>query len=135
MKELAVHEQLVKGQGRRIMNYTRRHAQFEFHKVMGQWRRAHKCLDDAHNIKFLASLRNFGNDFEMAKKQIKHCYLEKQELNKKAVKYQVLFNLPTDEMVEAGISPAMLRLKREQFKHRFLTLKKALAELENGFGF
>ena len=37
-------------------------------------------------------------------------------------------------MLAAGISPTVLKQKREQFKQRFRVLKKALAELEEEFG-
>ena len=87
-KELKAHEERVKGMGRRIQTFSKQHAQFEFHKVMCQWRRVHRSLDDVKNIKFKAELRRFGNDFDMVKKQIKHCHLQKHELNKKARKYQ-----------------------------------------------
>ena len=101
---------------------------------MKEWRGVQKILDDVNNLKFDAHLRNFGNDFDMAKKQIQHCYFQKRLLKKKALKYQCLFDLPEENMIHAGINPHTLRSKREQFKQRYCTLKKAIAELEDGFG-
>ena len=46
----------------------------------------------------------------------------------------MLFNMPKDDCIQAGLNPLLLRQKREQFKQRFKTLKRALAELEDEYG-
>lgn len=87
-KELDNHVQMMKGEAKRIKNYSTRHVIFEFFKVMSSWRRVLKFLDDVANLKFDAHLRNIKSDDLMkAKKQIKHLHFEKQQIKIKMRKY------------------------------------------------
>ena len=59
-KELAHHIKQMRGEGKRIKDYTNQHIQYEFYKVMCSWRRVQRFIDDVFNLKFDAHLRNFG---------------------------------------------------------------------------
>ena len=77
-KELDNHVKMMRGEAKRIRNYSKRQVVFEFFKVMSSWRRVAKFIDDVANLKFDTHLRNFkSDDLVKAKKQIKHLHFEK----------------------------------------------------------
>ena len=122
-RELAFHTIDMKGYGKRLLRFTKKQSVYEFYKVMSSLRRAQKFLDEVANLKFDAHLRNFGTDFEQAKKHIKSCYYQKREVKLKAAKYKRLFDLPYDKIHGCGIDYEKLFGHRDQYKQRYKTLK------------
>ena len=101
---------------------------------MNSLRRAQRLINDAHNVKFDAHLKNFGETFEQALLRIKDCNLEKKSIKSKFMKYDKLFSMGIEQMKMNGISPTNLLKIKMQFKQRFMTLKRAIKELEENFG-
>ena len=86
--ELKKHILAMKGEGKRLKNYSKRIIDIEFDQVIDSWRKYLRFFNDVTNLKFDPHLRNFGHEFGEAKKRIKHIFLEQRELKVKAMRYK-----------------------------------------------